>query len=200
MTTKRHVLPTQEFCFGAPRRVDFSTPLSRLMKNGFALITQAEKGSGWAAVSRQNRPQSRIFTAIRWCSAWWNTKGLVHFELLNSSQKITTQLYSQKLNRVCPALRRKEWIRPRQNFFNLRALISRRSLSTKSRNWARNSCLIRHVVQTWLHLTTICSGRCSISWRRKKFKNSEKVQNLGVHLFRLATCRLLCGWHPFFAW
>ena len=38
---------------------------------------------------------------------WWNTKGLVHFELLNPGQKITTQLYSQELNRAYQALRRK---------------------------------------------------------------------------------------------
>ena len=38
---------------------------------------------------------------------WWNTKGLVHFELLDPDQKITTQLYSQKLNRMYQALRRK---------------------------------------------------------------------------------------------
>ena len=31
----------------------------------------------------------------------------MHFEPLNPGQKITTQLYSQELNRVCQALRRK---------------------------------------------------------------------------------------------
>ena len=38
---------------------------------------------------------------------WWNTKGLVHFELLDTGQKITTQLYSREINRVCQALRHK---------------------------------------------------------------------------------------------
>ena len=38
---------------------------------------------------------------------WWNTKGLVHFELLNPGQTVTAELYSQQLSRVDQALRRK---------------------------------------------------------------------------------------------
>lgn len=39
-------------------------------------------------------------------SIWWNVKGVVHYELLKPTQTITSDLYSQQLDRVDDALRR----------------------------------------------------------------------------------------------
>ena len=37
---------------------------------------------------------------------WWNTKGLVHFEVLDYGQTVTADLYSNQLDRVDQALKR----------------------------------------------------------------------------------------------
>ncbi|KAK6761996.1 hypothetical protein RB195_022913 [Necator americanus] len=37
---------------------------------------------------------------------WWNSKGLVYFEVLDSGQTVTADIYKDQLNRVDQALRR----------------------------------------------------------------------------------------------
>ncbi|CAJ0931347.1 unnamed protein product, partial [Mesorhabditis belari] len=82
-------------------------PLLRRMRSGSNTTTQQESGSGWTPVKLQNRLQNRTSTEkkVMLC-VWWNSKGLVYFEVLDSGQTVTANLYQGQLDRVDQALRR----------------------------------------------------------------------------------------------
>ena len=130
----------------------------------------------------------------------WNTKGLMHFELLNPGQKITTQLYSQELNRVCQALQRKRVDTSKTKFLQINArphIAKITQQEIEEMGWE----LLPHPPYS-LNLTSFdyyLFRSIQHFLEEQKFKHSKEVKIWGIQLLRRAACRLLRGWHPFFA-
>ena len=99
------------------RSVACSSLLSQAKREGFmdSILTNDEKwimfdnttqGSQWlgrdqapSGVSKPNKFVKKVMLCV-----WWNTRGIVHYEVLESGQTVDSALYCQQLERVNQAL------------------------------------------------------------------------------------------------
>ena len=102
------------------QRINFSGMNLRHAKDsGFweSIVTGDEKWISYDNITRKRQwldpgeqpkptPKPEIHGKKALLCVWWNTKGLVHFEVLDYGQTVTADLYSNQLDRVDQALKR----------------------------------------------------------------------------------------------
>ena len=114
-------------------------------------------------------------------SVWWNTRGLVYFELLKSGQTITADIYSKQLARVRECLQCEEAEMSTIRLLHDNAREGR--AETHRRIWMERS-------------SSPAAPKHATSPVRAEVQISRRSPNLDCQLFRIAASHFLCRWNP----
>ena len=85
--------------------IDNSYPVSLpVTRKGVFMLTQGKERNGWA-VTKSNSPYKdlRASTKTILC-IWWNSEGVLYYELLPRGVNITADIYCQQLRRLADAI------------------------------------------------------------------------------------------------
>jgi [histone H3]-lysine36 N-dimethyltransferase SETMAR len=110
----------------------------------------------------EGTPKPHKFVKKVMLCVWWNTKGIVHHEVLESGQTVKSDLYCLQLERVNQGLVRKD-IDPTKTRLlhdNARPHVSVKT-QQKIEELGWKCYHMRHTALTWPHLIIICLGQWS---------------------------------------
>ncbi|VDO21103.1 unnamed protein product [Haemonchus placei] len=166
--------------------------LRRSKNSGFldSIVTSDEKWICFDNATRKRRrldagdtpnptPKANIHDKKVMLCVWWNSKGLMCFEVFDSGQTATMNIYKDQLNRVDQTLFRQGF----QTTSTARPHVAKNTLEKiKELGW--EVLAIRHTAQTCLSPIAICSGRCSTLWPREGSQPAKK-SNSGCPIIML---------------
>ncbi|CAJ0962504.1 unnamed protein product, partial [Mesorhabditis belari] len=136
---------------------------------------------------------------------WWKSKGLVYFEVLDSGQTVTANLYQGQLDRVDQALRRQGVDTASTKFLhdNARphvAKITQQKIEEMGWEVLPHPPYSPDLAPSDYHLLrSMHHINASMRLGREKVQEPRRGPNLGVQLLRVAAGRVLQEGHPFSA-
>ena len=77
------------------------------MKNELFTTISSGKDHGAGHVNQLKQHQKLVFIKRRFCSVWWDYKGIVYFELLPSNRTINSVVYIEHLTKLNNAVKEK---------------------------------------------------------------------------------------------
>ena len=99
----------------AGRRLLFFSRISKLqlswtllllvMKNVYYTSTLSTESPGLIPVAYHKSNQRPHATLIRLCYVWWDSKGIIYWELLPPNTTITANIYCQQLDRLAAKIK-----------------------------------------------------------------------------------------------
>ena len=162
----------------------FSIRLWRVMKNGLYMTTTDDQLSCWTE-KFQCTSQSKICNQKKvMVTVWWSAAQLIHYIFLNPGKTITSEKYTQQINKIHWKLQCLQLVLVNRKGpilqDNYWPQVTQPTLE-KWTNWATKFCLICHIHLTSSQPTTtssistsFCRENASTTFRRQKMlsKNS----------------------------
>jgi len=156
-------------CFQSSGQKIFCTQLLQAMKSGFFMITLNVENHKLILVNfRHSTPKPKIHAKKILLCIWWDWKGVLYYELLQSGEAITTDRYQQQLTNLSDVLEER---RPFTGKGRRKMILlhdnARPHVAKAIQYHIFALCwelLPQHIAQTWRLPTTIYSGCCSIIW------------------------------------
>ena len=125
---------------------------------------------------------------------WWNNKGSLYFKLLNPSQTVTSDLFSQQL-KYSTTQQRSEY-----SFHKCYQSQHTAKSIRKYKNLVGKLCFICHIVQTWpCPITPLSCQIDTVNLSLVDRKNDSKTYTMSKLWFPIFWVRIswiICVWGP----